>query len=71
MHTIIHIGAGRAEQLESFMASGASRILLIEPLPQLAETLRNKTAERKNIEVLELAISADKNNHLLHQYNVA
>lgn len=70
MHSIIHIGAGQAAELEEWRASGAERIVLVEPNPHLAEQLRQRTCGEANIIVVEAAITTTPTNNQLHEYNL-
>lgn len=61
-HTLVHIGAGNGNQLEDYQHQPPQRLVLIEPLPALAEALRRLTANMPSTEVWELAISCQANN---------
>lgn len=46
MHTILNIGAGQASELLEWLEAGAEHIVLVEPNPELAEQLRQQTAQQ-------------------------
>lgn len=70
MHTIIHIGAGQAAELGDWLKAGAEHIVLVEPNPTLAETLRQNTSGEPRVTVVEAAITTNPANNLLHEYNL-
>lgn len=55
--TLVHIGAGSGERLAAQQSSGLSRIVLVEPDPELAATLIRQTRDEPRIEVLPLAVA--------------
>lgn len=71
-HTILHIGAGEGLDIERQLASKPKRLILIEPNPDIAARLREKTRVLSNVEVHELAVTASvRAVHVasLHEYN--
>ncbi|ROQ20037.1 FkbM family methyltransferase [Marinimicrobium koreense] len=70
LSTILHMGAGNANELPEYLNSNAKRILLVEPNPKLAESLRRRTADDARVEVLEVAVSDDPQRNLLTEYNI-
>lgn len=70
MHTILHIGAGQASELPQWLETGAKQIVLVEPNPELAEQLRQKTAQHPQIAVVEAAITTEPTNNQLQEYNL-
>lgn len=70
MHTILHIGAGQAKELPDWLATGAERIILVEPNPDLAEQLCQKSSAEPNVTVVEAAITSDPTNNQLTEYNL-
>lgn len=70
LDTILHIGAGHCEELSAYLASDARRILLVEPNPRTAESLRLCTQSEGRVEVLALAISDDPALNQLYEYNL-
>lgn len=55
--TLVHIGAGSGERLAAQQSSGLSRIVLVEPDPELAAALIRQTRDEPRIEVLPLAVA--------------
>jgi FkbM family methyltransferase len=70
MHTILHIGAGKATELNEWLATGAQRIILVEPNPILCKQLRNTALRHPAVTVVEAAITNDPSCNLLHEYNL-
>lgn len=70
MHTIIHIGAGQASELPQWLETGAKQIVLVEPNPELAEQLRQRTAQHPQVTVVEAAITTEPANNQLREYNL-
>ncbi len=70
MHTILHIGAGEASELPQLLETGAERIVLVEPNPELAERLRQRTALHPRVTVVEAAITTSWANNQLKEYNL-
>ena len=54
---IIQVGASTGQELDEFLSLNPKRILLIEPLPQSMEELRNKVESYPHITVVEKAIT--------------
>lgn len=73
MDKVIHIGAGTAVDLDGYLAAGAKEIVLVEPLPAEAHSLRQLLAGPKyvehNIKVLELAVATELQADQLFEYN--
>lgn len=59
IHTLVYIGAGHGSQLPQYKSMPPARLVLIEPLPTHANSLRHIYP---NAEVWELAISCQHNN---------
>ena len=70
MHSILHIGAGKANNLPQMLNSGAEQITLVEPNPKLAEQLRQRTAQHSHVTVVEAAITSNAANNKLQEYNL-
>lgn len=70
MHTILHIGAGQATELSDWLKTGAERIVLVEPNPELAENLRQKTSGEPRVTVVEAAVACNSANNHLYVYNL-
>lgn len=68
---IVHIGAGRCEELTTYLASSAKRIMLIEANAQLAAELRARCGNEPRISVLEVAVSNNPADNELKEYNLA
>ncbi|NWO04298.1 MAG: hypothetical protein HLX50_00910 [Alteromonadaceae bacterium] len=68
--TIIHIGAGQGEELPDHLDSGAHRIVLVEPNPELARQLREKTHLHDQITVVEAAVTNNPADDQLTEYNL-
>jgi FkbM family methyltransferase len=52
---IIHVGAHRGEEVEFYKQANAGHITLVEPIPELAELLRDRYEEDATITVVENA----------------
>ncbi|MGM0768000.1 MAG: hypothetical protein ACQEV6_08245 [Pseudomonadota bacterium] len=70
MHTILHIGAGAANELAQWLETGAKRVVLVEPNPILAEQLRQRTADMPEVTVVEAAVTTNTANNHLQEYNL-
>ncbi len=70
MHSILHIGAGEANELPQFLETGAEQIVLVEPNPELAEQLRKRTALHPQVTIVEAAITTSSANNQLQEYNL-
>ena len=70
MHTILHIGAGEANELPEMLQSGAEHITLVEPNPELAEQLRQQTEHHPQVTVIEAAITNNPAINQLQQFNL-
>jgi len=67
-NTLIVIGAGH--EPDQYLREDYERIILIEPHPRLAESLRQKTADNTNVRVEELAVVTDAALNQLHEFNL-
>ncbi len=70
MQSILHIGAGQASELPQMLKTGAEKIVLVEPNPEMAEQLRQRTAKHPQVTVVEAAITTDPLNNKLQEYNL-
>lgn len=70
METILHIGAGEGHELEAYLNSNAKRIVLVEPSPTLAESLRQRARADQRVEVQELAVNSHPELNQLSEYNL-
>ena len=61
LNTLLVIGAGEGHNIRPDWQEHYQRLVLVEPLPELARCLRQTFAEDPNVEVLETAIVADVN----------
>lgn len=52
---IIHVGAHRGEEVEFYKQANAGHITLVEPIPELAQVLRDRYEEDATITVVESA----------------
>lgn len=52
---IIHVGAHRGEEMEFYRQAGAGHITLVEPIPELAEFLRDTYEDDDTVDVIEAA----------------
>ena len=69
INTLIHIGAGTGQALSAYLESGIEKIILIEPIPELADALKEKARNNSKVEVWECAVttqSAEKVNFIEH-----
>lgn len=68
--TIVHIGAGRCGEADEFRATGARRIVLIEPDPKSAGFLREMFSDEEGVRIYEKAVAASKGSGELRLFNV-
>lgn len=52
---IIHVGAHRGEEVEFYKQANAGHITLVEPIPELAQVLRDRYEEDATVTVIESA----------------
>lgn len=67
---IIHLGAGLCGELESWLKSGANRIVLVEPNPDLLPELRDRVGETETIQIIPMAVSDESGRKALTLFNV-
>lgn len=70
MPMILHIGAGQASELPQWRKSDATRIVLVEPNPILAQQLRHKAADDATLTIVEAAVTPSSANTQLYEYNL-
>ncbi|WP_193085951.1 hypothetical protein [Halomonas sp. FME65] len=70
MSMILHIGAGQTSELPQWRKSGATRIVLVEPNPMLAQQLRHKAAGDATLTIVEAAVTPSSANTQLYEYNL-
>lgn len=67
---LVHIGAGKCNELDAYLATSASRIVLVEPNPSLAASLRRCVQTEPRVQVLEVAITNNPADNQLNEYNL-
>lgn len=68
---IVHLGAGLCRELDLWRASGARRIVLVEPHPELLPELQRRIRPGDSAAILPLAVSADAGREPMHLLNFA
>lgn len=68
--TILHLGAGECRELEAYLETAAEQIVLVEPAPEAAEALRQRTQDEPRVKVIEAAVADQGGDAKLHRYNV-
>ncbi|WP_439509887.1 hypothetical protein [Marinimicrobium koreense] len=66
--TLIVVGAGNNP--DPYLQEGHERVILLEPNPRLAESLRQKTADSEAVRVEELAVVTNAALNQLHEFNL-
>lgn len=66
---IIHLGAGLCQELDCWRASGAKRIILVEPNPELLCELQSRVGATEPIEIVSSAVSDQAGCQPLVLYN--
>ncbi|WP_334078986.1 class I SAM-dependent methyltransferase [Microbulbifer sp. M83] len=69
LNKIVHIGAGSGEELPEYLATDTRHIVLVEPNPSMAESLRLRHEDDPRVKVLEYAVSDDRTLNTLATYN--
>jgi len=69
--TIVHVGAGLCSELDAWRGTGAGRIVLVEPNPELLPELRRRTAEDERVEILPFAVAAEGGEGTLQVFNLS
>ena len=69
--TILHIGAGGCDALQSYLAANPRAIVLVEPNPLLAAALQTRTAGIANLTVVAAAIAGTTEDRLLTVFSIA
>ena len=69
--TIICIGAGPGDQVDAWLATGVTRIILVEPNPAHRPALTALAAAHSAVEVTRAAIAAHDGKGHLHVFNLA
>ncbi|MEM9284255.1 MAG: hypothetical protein AAGA39_00095 [Pseudomonadota bacterium] len=68
--TILHIGAGRGRELPDYLASTASKIVLVDGDPAFARMLRRLSDREPRVEVIEAVAAADSRDATYYRYNL-
>ncbi|WP_147335613.1 hypothetical protein [Pseudotabrizicola alkalilacus] len=68
---ILHIGAGQGAQLDSWLATRAKQIYLVEPNSQLAENLTRRAGSEPRLTVLAAAVAENSGTVPLNIFNFA
>lgn len=68
---IVHIGAGRCEELPTYLATSAKRIILVEPNARLAAELRTRCNNEPRVSILAVAVSNATADDELTEYNLS
>jgi FkbM family methyltransferase len=66
---IVHLGAGLCRELPHYIGSGAGRIILFEPNPEVIPALRRQAEGHSNVEVFPVAVAAESGRRALKLYN--
>src|SRR5690625_4201333 len=67
---LVHIGAGKGNELDAYLATSASKIVLVEPNPSLAAGLRRRIKTEPRVQVLEVAITNNPADNQLNEYKL-
>jgi len=68
--TIIHLGAGRCSELDDYLASKPTHLLLVEADPQLAKSLQVRTTDLSQVQIINKAIAGQPGPIMFHRYNL-
>ncbi len=66
---IIHLGAGRGQELDEYLSWEPERIVLVEADPEKVSVLLRRTSDLKQVEVIPAAITSKGDKALLNIYN--
>ncbi|MFC0311371.1 FkbM family methyltransferase [Chromohalobacter canadensis] len=69
--TIMHLGAGECRELQTYLATAAEQIVLVEPDPEAAQSLRQRTHKEPRVTVIEVAVAAKGGEATLYRYNAS
>ena len=67
---IIHLGAGRGQEIDEYLKMGAGKIVLVEADPEMARTLMRRTSDLSEVKVVQAAISSKDGKALLKVFNL-
>ncbi len=68
--TIIHLGAGRCSELEGYLASKPTHLLLVEADPQLTKTLQARTNDFPHVKIINKAVAGQPGSAMFYRYNL-
>ena len=68
---LLHLGAGTCQELDHWLKTGARRIVLVEPNPELLPGLRDQTENHDAVEIVAVAISGQAGRGALRLFNFA
>lgn len=68
--TILHLGAGKCRELDTYLETAAEQIVLVEPDPEAAQGLRQRAEADPRVKVIEAAVGGQGDSAKLHRYNV-
>ncbi len=67
--TILHLGAGLCRELPHWLEAGASRIVLVEPNPEMLAELRVRAQDHDSVEIISAAIAGQSGRDFLRLFN--
>ncbi|SEG45335.1 hypothetical protein [Billgrantia desiderata] len=68
---ILHLGAGKCRELDTYLETAAEQIVLVEPNPEAAQGLRQRAEADPRVKVIEAAVAGQGGTAKLHRYNVS
>lgn len=69
-NTIPYIGADTGSERDQWLATGATRVILVEPNPERARELATRAATDDRIEVVQKAVAAESGQLCLKRFNL-
>ncbi len=66
--TIVHFGAGRCSELDSYLTLQPRQLLLVEADLQLAEDLQNRTTDCESVQVTRAAVAGKPGPATFHRF---
>jgi len=67
--TILHLGSGLCSELDVWRQSGARRIILVEPNPELLPELQQAEHQHAGVEIIAAAVAAESGRKALKLFN--
>jgi len=67
--TILHLGSGLCSELDAWRQSGARRIILVEPNPELLPELQQTEQQHARVETIPAAVAAESGRRALKLFN--